>query len=86
MFAGWRMDAASMIPFVEQLTPLFIAMFALGVVAIAPWPDMARRFVASHGIQAQARVASYVGALVLLAVALLELSAGGYNPFIYFRF
>ena len=86
MFTGADVTAASLSVLFEQLTPLFIAMFALGVVAIAPWPDMARRFVASHGIQAQARVASYVGALVLLAVALLELSAGGYNPFIYFRF
>ncbi|MDO4891130.1 MAG: MBOAT family O-acyltransferase, partial [Coriobacteriaceae bacterium] len=86
MFTGSDVTAASLSILFEQLTPLFIAMFALGVVAVAPWPDMARRFVDSHGIQAQARVASYVGALVLLVLALLELSAGGYNPFIYFRF
>lgn len=67
----------------QCLTPLFVLIIPVGIVAstpIAPW--LKRRFTGSQ----VAAMSAYLVALVLLVLCLLELSSGSYNPFIYFRF
>ena len=86
MFTGFSFGFTGVQAMLLQLNPLFIFMFIVGCVGIAPWPDKARAFAKGHGVQVPARAASYAGALALLVICILELSAGGYNPFIYFRF
>ena len=88
MFAGWRVDAASMIPFVEQLTPLFIVTAIAAVVLAGAVPVRVRTWLLNRG-EGQSLVAarvSYVMAFLLLALCMISLSSGTYNPFIYFRF
>ncbi len=88
MFVGWRVDAASMIPFIEQLTPLFVATALVAVVLSGSAPVRVREWLdnrdASQSILA-ARL-SYVIAFLLLALCMVSLSSGTHNPFIYFRF
>ena len=88
MFGGWRMDAASMIPFFEQLTPLFIVTAIAAVVLAGSTPVRVRAWLDGRdaGQSLVAARASYAIAFLLLALCMISLSSGTYNPFIYFRF
>ena len=88
MFTGWHFDFESVQLALGQLTPAFIATFVVAVPAASPFARNAvHAAIARGGARAAALdVALYVGALVLFALCLIELSGGGYNPFIYFRF
>ena len=61
---------------------------AVALVAASPIKGAFERWVGTLSAPAAAVVegASYLLALALLALSLLSLSGGGYNPFIYFRF
>ena len=88
MFVGWHLDMTSMIPFVEQLTPLFIVTAIAAVVLAGSLPVRMRTWLDDRDA-GQALVAarvSYVMAFILLALCMISLSSGTYNPFIYFRF
>ena len=88
MFTGWHFEYACVELAMRQLTPLFIVTFLVAVVAATPVKGALERFVddAPDNTVAALETASYVFALALLALSLLSLSGGGYNPFIYFRF
>ena len=88
MFTGWHFDYASVELAMRQLTPLFVGTFAVALVAASPVKGAIERWVGRLSAPAAAVVegASYLFALALLALSLLSLSGGGYNPFIYFRF
>ena len=88
MFTGFHFEYGCVELAVRQLTPLFIATFVVACVAASPAGPRISAAIEARGGQtaARLRVASYVGALVLIAACLLALSGGGYNPFIYFRF
>ena len=88
MFTGWHFEYACVELAMRQLTPLFIVTFLVAVVAATPAKGALERFVddAPDNTVAALETASYVFALALLALSLLSLSGGGYNPFIYFRF
>ena len=78
-------DALQWQLFVRQLTPGFIAALAVGAVAclpVLPW-IRARLGQSKDGLRT---ALGFGAAALLMGVCLLELSAGGYNPFIYFRF
>lgn len=79
MVAGWTFDASSMALVISQLTPLNLVVFAVGCVTCLPVLDRLRGNVALER-------ASWVVTVVLLALCLLNLATGTYNPFIYFRF
>ncbi len=96
MFTGFHFEYASMSLLGEQLTPLFIFMFACACVAATPF---AKNLLDKTRLRAEEKASlgdskslicvqavQCVGALVLLLVCILSLSGGGYNPFIYFRF
>jgi len=88
MFTGFHFEYVSMSLALQQLTPLFIVVFLVAVVACTPIKKLAEARLESAQPRTQqlATVASYTLAFVLLLVSLLSLSSGGYNPFIYFRF
>jgi len=88
MFTGFHFEFASTSLVMEQLTPLFIVVFLVAVVACTPVKQWLERRLESFGqLKRQVLVAgSYVLAFGLLFVCILSLSGGGYNPFIYFRF
>lgn len=88
MFTGWHFEYACVELAMRQLTPLFIATFAAAIVAATPIKGAIERKIDAlpDSSAAALEVASYVFAFVLLALSMLALSGGGYNPFIYFRF
>ena len=92
MFAG-GFDTASLSLALGQLTPWFLVIFAAAVIGCAPIRPLADRvrlrlcsggaLTASwRGVQAGLYALAFAG----LFFCLLQLSPGGYNPFIYFRF
>jgi len=88
MFTGFHFEYASTALAMEQLTPLFIVVFLVALVACTPLKQLVERRLLQSALLVQklATAASYVFAFVLLFVCILSLSGGGYNPFIYFRF
>ncbi len=88
MMAGWHFDTASMIPVVQQLTPLLVATAVCGVALAGELPLRVRqRLLAIRTCEAGGFGAACYGmALILLVLCVVSLSSGTYNPFIYFRF
>jgi alginate O-acetyltransferase complex protein AlgI len=99
MFTGWWQTPAAATLTLSQLNPLFIVAFVAGVLGAFGLPNLLRKILGrepgANGAQTPApqasgvavlRIASYLGSLALLAICLLFLASGGYNPFIYFRF
>lgn len=88
MFTGFQFDAAQMSVVCEQLTPLFIVTLLAACIAALP----VKGFLLAHISQGNsrfltlARPVAFVASAALLALCVLSLSGGGYNPFIYFRF
>lgn len=76
MFCGFHFEQTCNTLAMQALTPLNIFTFAVGCIASTRIAEMLTL----------PRWAKYVGSLALLVLCLLTLSAGGYNPFIYFRF
>ncbi len=86
MFGAGATGADALVPVMEQLTPVFLIALAFGLVTCLPVrPALVR---ASEGTAAEAplSVLAYVGAIAVLAICVLSLAGGAYNPFIYFRF
>ncbi len=83
MFTGFHFEHASVSLALQQLTPLFLVVFAVAVVACTPLGKNIMHRVEANTI---ARAGSYILALGLLFLCMVSLSGGGYNPFIYFRF
>lgn len=88
MFVGWNIDTSTLIPVAEQITPYFISMFVFAILLCSSLPARIESLVSSKGeaIQRRVGVACYVASVALLVVCMMSLSAGTYNPFIYFRF
>ena len=88
MFAGFQFDQIHMVVFVQQLNPVFCITFAISLVAAQPiLPAIKRRFGNAEGLLPPTwEIAGFVCAFVLLVLSMLQLTGGGYNPFIYFRF
>ena len=88
MFTGFHFEYDCMELALRQLTPVFLAALAAGLVAALPVKGALERRVAAapQRTAAVAEGLSYLFALAVLALCLLGLSNGAYNPFIYFRF
>ena len=88
MFTGFHFEYACVELAMRQLTPVFIVTFVCACFACAPIAPAVKTRLELKGQASvqRARNVSYVLALVLLAVCMLSLASGGYNPFIYFRF
>ena len=75
--ASWHLDLF--------LDPPVVLAIAAGVVGSAPWM---RRFAEQRGARAGAGIelAKLGGLAAVFILSAIELGAGSYNPFIYFRF
>lgn len=79
MFTGSSGSAASVSLAVQQLTPLYLLSFGAACIASFPICEKLRE---RKGYEGAAFAASIAG----LALCILSLAGGTYNPFIYFRF
>jgi alginate O-acetyltransferase complex protein AlgI len=88
MFTGFHFEQASTSLALQQLTPLFIVVLIIAIIACTPLKLAIERRVATAKtrIRQLTTAGSYVLAGVLFFICMLSLSSGGYNPFIYFRF
>ena len=79
MFTGLQFDDASMRLVLSLLTPVHLTAFAAGIAATMP-------VFCKIGRSAKICRLLWPASLVLLAVCMVNLAGGTYNPFIYFRF
>lgn len=88
MFSGIRASAQTGLLLAQCLTPLTMFALLFGLVGSTPvLPMVCRKAEQQTGsVYVCLRVLSYVGALILLLVDSLHLSAASYVPFIYFQF
>lgn len=87
MFTGFDFSSLSMSVFVEQMTPLFITSLIVAIVASLPLKNFVNSIISkSEKTMIVYNSALYVISFGLLALCMLNLSSGSYNPFIYFRF
>ena len=92
MFTGFSIDPASMSFAVQQLTPWFLVMLAVGIIGAAPirkLVDHIRENVQPEVLAGKwktVQIVLYVASAVLLIWCMIRLSGSTYNPFIYFRF
>ena len=88
MFSGIRASAQTGLLLAQCLTPLTMFALLFGLVGSTPvLPMVCRKAEQQTGsVYVCLRVLSYVGALILLLVDILHLSAASYVPFIYFQF
>ena len=88
MFSGIRASAQTGLLLAQCLTPLTMFALLFGLVGSTPvLPMVCRKAEQQTGsVYVCLRVLSYEGALILLLVDILHLSAASYVPFIYFQF
>lgn len=87
MFTGFEFSSTSMSLFVGQMTPLFITTLLVVIIASLPFKNFVNSIVSKNEKTMKVyNSALYVLSFGLLALCMLNLSSGSYNPFIYFRF
>lgn len=88
MFSGICASAQTGLLLAQCLTPLTMFALLLGLVGSTPVLPLVCRKVEqqTRSVYVCLRVLSYAGALALLLVDILHLSAASYVPFIYFQF
>lgn len=79
MFTGLHFEAAAVSLAVQQLTPLYLTVLAVAVVAAGPVKKYMEKWKRYESF-------SYLCSIAGLILCILSLSGGTYNPFIYFRF
>ncbi len=79
MFTGFTFTIPSMQLVLSLLTPMNLTVLFAALVGSLPWKERFEKVKAC-------RILSWPLALVLLALSMLCLAGGTYNPFIYFRF
>ena len=77
MFTGIGLEWAGTAAVCARLTPVFLLTLAFA---------LALSFPVSKRFQTKNDTVTFAGALVLLVLCMFNLSAGTFNPFIYFRF
>ena len=77
MFTGVGLEWAGTAAVCARLTPVFLLTLAFA---------LALSFPVSKRFQPKIDAGTFAGALVLLVLCMFNLSAGTFNPFIYFRF
>lgn len=79
MFTGFHFERICTSLAWQQLTPVYLLTFAVGILACMPVKKLVE---GKKGYEAL----TYIGSLVVLVLCILNLASGTYNPFIYFRF
>jgi alginate O-acetyltransferase complex protein AlgI len=86
MFTGFHFETPLMTALMAQLSPLVIMALILGVVFSCPVEQKFQSWMYARQREDCWEILSYAGVLVLLALCVMNLSSGSFNPFIYFRF
>ncbi len=86
MFTCLPRSLSQLSAFTQLLTPTFIAVFVIAVIASAPVLPRLRSALQNKKYCPAVCTASYVLSLPLFILCVLKLSVSAYNPFIYFRF
>lgn len=92
MFTGFTFTSQSMSFAIQQITPWFVVMMVVAIIAAAPirpLSDKIRLHVEAEEVTGKweiIQVGLYVLSLLLLGWCIIRLSGSTYNPFIYFRF
>ena len=90
MFTGFTFTLESAALLREMATPLVLATLAVCLVCALPVLPWLRQLGAGRharaGEGAMVEAFSYLGALALLLLCMMDLAGSGFNPFIYFRF
>lgn len=91
MFAGFTVSDVSLSFTLCQLTPWFITMLIVAIIACAPLKAFLgslkrREIINGKKAKQTLKFASYALSFLLLAWCITRLSPDSYNPFIYFRF
>ncbi len=87
--AGLQAGDAALHPVPLYVDATFVAAVVAGCVGSTPWFVRAQEWFsrsARGGVRAALEVGGVVALVAILLAAAFELSAGVYNPFIYFRF
>lgn len=79
MFTGFHMEVVEMMILAKLLTPWNVACAIVAAVLSTPVSCWLKQTIKNGAVY-------YTASLVLLAVCIMELASGSYNPFIYFRF
>lgn len=82
MFGGFDMSGNAISLFIGEMTPVFITAFICAVVFSMP----VKNWITKKANTKVISFVSYAGSLLLLALCMVSLASGSYNPFIYFRF
>lgn len=85
MFGGFFNTPASVSFAWQQLTPYFIVMFVAAVIGCGPVRPVVDKLKEKENLTI-VKIILMIGSILLLAWCIIRLSAGTYNPFIYFRF
>ncbi len=83
MYSGFHFEEQITALFLQQLDPLFLCVFAAGVIFLQPVKVWLENKVGERG---WVRYLTLGLSLLLLLVCICNLSASTFNPFIYFRF
>ena len=83
MYSGFHFEEQITALFLQQLDPLFLCVFAAGVIFSQPVKVWLENKVGERG---WVRYLTLGLSLLLLLVCICNLSASTFNPFIYFRF
>lgn len=83
MFAGFRFTDVNAVALHSLLNAESICMLVLGCVLCLPWLQWLKK---REGMYAKLEHVSWIACLMLFALCLLKLAAGGFAPFIYFQF
>ncbi|MDE6621102.1 MAG: MBOAT family protein [Lachnospiraceae bacterium] len=79
MFTGFHMEAVEMMILAKLLTPWNAVCAIAAAVLSTPVSGWLKQKIKKETV-------FYAASVVLLAVCIMELASGSYNPFIYFRF
>lgn len=72
--------------FMQQLTPMYIAMFVLAVIFSMPVIGAVKKKFSGEKSAAAIEFSGFAVSFILFLVCIITLSSASYNPFIYFRF
>lgn len=88
MFVGWQMNDDMLILTSRMMSPYFIAVLLIGLIAITSWPKKCVGRLVRRLDQRPILIelSSMTVTMLLFMVCVLSLSSAAYNPFIYFRF
>ncbi len=83
MFTGFTVTTASLVDIAQFCTPYNIMLFIIAIVGMFNWKKVGARLTERQPVLGGF---TYPLSFFCLLLSIMTLVAGGYNPFIYFRF